>query len=295
MMKKRGLGRGLDALLVDYKKTSNETAYENKDHNQQDLHFIPLHQLKRGKYQPRKEIPIDSLEELSESIKAQGIIQPVVVRLLDNQSYEVIAGERRWRAAELAGLTEIPALVRDIADEAAIAMALIENIQREDLNPLEEAVALQRLIDEFEMTHQETAKAIGRSRTAVTNLLRLLNLSDKVKLLLERGELEMGHARALLTLNEEDQHEAAQIIITNALSAREAEDLVRKLSSPSAPRKHSEQSNPTLIALQQDLERTLNTKIKIKQTMQGKGNIVIQYKNTDELKEIVYRIVKGKD
>ena len=295
MMKKRGLGRGLDALLVDYKKTSNETAYENKDHNQQNLHFIPLHQLNRGKYQPRKEIPVDSLEELSDSIKAQGIIQPIVVRLLENQSYEVITGERRWRAAKLAGLTEIPALVRDIADEAAIAMALIENIQREDLNPLEEAVALQRLIDEFEMTHQETAKAIGRSRAAVTNLLRLLNLSNKVKLLLERGELEMGHARALLALNEEDQHEAAQIIITHALSAREAEDLVRKLSSPSTPRRHSEQSNPSLTALQQDLERTLNTKIKIKQTMQGKGNIVIQYKNTDELKEIVHRIATGKD
>ncbi len=230
MAKKRGLGRGLDALLSGG-LAATEDAAEPLD---SDLRDIPVDLLQRGRYQPRVDMREETLADLAESIKAQGVVQPIVVRPIGEGRYEIIAGERRWRASQLAGKQEIPAVVRDVPDEAAVAMALIENIQRENLNPLEEANALQRLIEEFEMTHQEAGVAVGRSRAAVSNLLRLLELSPTVKPLLETGELEMGHARTLLALPAEQQAVAAKEIVAKGMSVRGAEAYVKSLQQPAA-------------------------------------------------------------
>jgi len=224
-VKKRGLGRGLDALL------GGSMANVVDGPKGADLREVPVDLLQPGKYQPRTDMHPESLEELANSIKAQGVVQPIVIRPIGGDRYEIIAGERRWRAAQIAGLHEIPAVVRDVPDEAAIAMALIENIQREDLNPIEEAIALQRLIDEFEMTHQQAAGAVGRSRAAVSNLLRLLTLNDDVRKMLEHGDLEMGHARALLALEGQVQSETARNVATKGYSVRETEQLVRRLNA----------------------------------------------------------------
>lgn len=223
-VKKRGLGRGLDVLLTDV---------QHEDDNLDDsLQYFPLDMIQPGKYQPRVDMSQESLDELADSIKAQGLVQPIVVRPINGGRYEIIAGERRWRASKLAGLDTVPALVRDVSDRSAIAMALIENIQRENLNPMEEANALHRLREEFSMTHQEAAEAVGRSRAAVSNLLRLRNLNDDVKRLVENCDLEMGHARALLALEAELQSETANIIVEKGMSVRETEQLIRRLLKP---------------------------------------------------------------
>lgn len=284
MTKKRGLGRGLDALL---------SAGLN-DHNQarsDDLKDLPVDLLQRGRYQPRVDMREESLADLAESIRAQGVVQPIVVRPIGDNRYEIIAGERRWRAAQIAGLGEIPAIIRDVPDEAAVAMALIENIQREDLNPLEEANAIKRLIVEFEMTHQEAGDAVGRSRTAVSNLLRLLDLSVSVKPFLESGDLEMGHARALLALNPEQQYEAAQIIVKRGLSVREAEALSRSIQSgKSAKSAKNKKVDPDVQRLENDLTDKLAARVHIQYNAAGKGKLQVSFNSLDELEGILSHI-----
>ena len=273
-----------------------------------EMAHLPLEQLQRGKYQPRVDMRQEALEELAISIRNQGLIQPIVVRPLAAAGaetgsvvrYEIIAGERRWRAAQIAGLKTIPALIRRVPDEAAIAMALIENIQREDLNPLEEARALERLVAEFGVTHQQAAEAVGRSRAAVTNLLRLLDLAPEVALMVEKRQLEMGHARALLALaNRREQAQAAQTVVRDGLSVRATEALVRRLSAPpgSSPdpvRKDgnaaSQQGDPNVLALQQDLSERLGAKVLIQQESGGKGRLVISYHSLEELDGILGHI-----
>ena len=240
--KKRGLGRGLDALLSSSKPapsvskeqdTSNVTeAMQKAAANNSELQKLPIEFLHSGKYQPRKDMSEEALEELASSIRSQGIIQPIVVRPVAHNSFEIIAGERRWRAAQIAKLDTVPCIIKDVPDEAAVAIALIENIQREDLNAMEEAVALNRLLIEFELTHQQVADAVGKSRTTVTNLLRLNNLNSDVKILLEHGDIEMGHARCLLALEGEAQSDAARLAVAKALTVRETEKLVRSILEP---------------------------------------------------------------
>jgi ParB family chromosome partitioning protein len=277
MVKKRGLGKSLDALL----------AYASDAHKQPEetLCQLPVDVMQRGKYQPRREMDAQALEDLANSIRNQGIIQPLIVRPIGDK-YEIIAGERRWRAAQLAGLTEVPAIIRNIPDEAAIAVALIENIQREDLNPIDEASALQRLIEEFSMTHQQVAEAVGKSRTSVTNLLRLLALPEEVKSMLERGFIEMGHARTLITLPESSLIKTAEIIASRGLSVREAEEMVRRLHSPQAP-KEKTPVNPNILGLQEHLSRQLSLPVAISHNHKGKGKLVIQYRNLTELNELM--------
>ncbi len=282
MAKKPRLGRGLDALLG--------IAYDQAG-EKEGLRHIPLDLLQRGRYQPRTHMDKGALEELASSIKAQGVVQPIVVRSLPAGNYEIIAGERRWRAAQLAGLEAIPAVVRSIPDQAAIAIALIENIQREDLNPVEEALALQRLIDEFGMTHQKVAEAVGRSRAAVTNLLRLLTLSEDVRRMLDEGRMDMGHARALLALEGPVQSQAARQVIQKNLSVRETENLVRRLSEKPNPGKAARKAvDPDVRALQQKLSDKLGAKVKILHGHRGKGRLVIDYNDLDELDGILARI-----
>jgi ParB family chromosome partitioning protein len=281
MTKKPRLGRGLDALLgVDYAPPSE------KD----ELKQLPLDVLERGKYQPRTHMDKGALEELAASIKAQGVVQPIVVRRLPTGSYEIIAGERRWRAAQIAGLDTIPAVVRHVPDEAAIAIALIENIQREDLNPVEEAGALQRLIDEFGMTHQRVAEAVGRSRAAVTNLLRLLSLSEEVRKMLESGRMDMGHARALLALEGPTQTKAAHEVVDRRLSVRETEELVRRLLERPTTRKRKRAADPDIRELQQRLGEKLGAKVRILHGRGGKGQFTVFYHSLDELDGILHRI-----
>ncbi|MEO6696539.1 MAG: ParB/RepB/Spo0J family partition protein [Gammaproteobacteria bacterium] len=286
ILKKRGLGRGLEALL------SGVRTNEEKGAAQGALRNLPLDVIQRGKYQPRTNMHAESLEDLANSIRAQGVVQPIVVRALSTPgSYEIIAGERRWRAAQLAGLTEIPAVIRNVPDQAAIAMALIENIQREDLNPLEEANALQRLINEFELTHQRVAEEVGRSRAAVSNLLRLLTLNDDVKRLLEEGKLEMGHARALLGLEGGPQSEAAHSVVAKGLSVRETEHLVQQLQHQPKPGKASAKTaDPNIRKLEQDLSEKLGASVVFQQGNKGKGKLVISYNNLDELEGILAHI-----
>jgi ParB family transcriptional regulator, chromosome partitioning protein len=258
---------------------------------------LPLDLLQRGRYQPRLDMRMETLQELADSIKAQGVVQPIVVRSLGNgdgasQRYEIIAGERRWRAAQMAGLAEIPAVVRDIPDEAAIAVALIENIQRENLNPLEEARALSRLISEFNLTHQQAADAVGRSRAGVSNLLRLLELAPEVGELLEKRTLEMGHARALLALTQRrQQSEVAQLVAKKGLSVRETEALVRRLQAPAnlAPLT-SGARDPNVERLEQDLAEKLGARVAIQQGAGGKGKLVVSYNSLDELDGILAHI-----
>lgn len=288
-VKKRGLGRGLEALLANNR--SGDSVAETPGQPDGELRLLPLDVIQRGRYQPRMNMRLDSLEDLASSIRTQGVVQPIVVRPLATGSYEIIAGERRWRAAQLAGLHEIPAVVRIVADQAAIAMALIENIQREDLNPLEEAVALQRLISEFAMTHQQVADEVGRSRAAVSNLLRLLALNDDVKRLLETGRLEMGHARALLALENEAQSRAAHNVVDKSLSVRETEQLVqRMLSFTGATRSGPERTDPNIRKLEQDLSEKIGANVSFQHAANGKGRLLIRYNSLDELDGILGHI-----
>jgi ParB family chromosome partitioning protein len=295
MSPKKRLGRGLDALL-----TKPMVAVSRPDSAQADkdgLKNLPLEHLQRGQYQPRVDMRQDSLEELAESIKAQGVIQPIVARPISTknatQRYEIVAGERRWRAAQMAGLTEIPAVVRDIPDESAIAMALIENIQRENLNPLEEARALDRLIREFDLTHAEAAKAVGRSRASVSNLLRLQDLSDKVKPLLEDRKLEMGHARALLGIsNASQQFDAARRVIKKGMSVRDTEALVKRVLDGGAARavKKTPAQNADIRRLEIEVSEKLGAKVSVDHTANGAGKLVISYNSLDELDGILKHI-----
>lgn len=281
--KKRGLGRGLDALLADVQQS--ETV-ENET-----LQHFPLDKIQPGKYQPRMDMSQDSLEELADSIKAQGLVQPIVVRPVDGNRYEIIAGERRWRACRMAGLETVPVIIKDVSDRSAIAMALIENIQRENLNPMEEANALFRLREEFEMTHQQAADAVGKSRAAVTNLLRLRNLNEEVKRLLENCDLEMGHARALLALEGEQQSQTALQVVEKGLSVRETEQLVRRALKPEKKtNKQADSAQAEISSLQALLNDKLGKAAIVKHLNSGKGRVVIQYSNVTELKKLLARI-----
>jgi ParB family chromosome partitioning protein len=285
MVKKRGLGRSLDALLVGSMPIADESSTQGADRFEK-LCAISLDLIQRGKYQPRQDIDPEALEDLTSSIRAQGVIQPIIVRHLLGGRYEIVAGERRFRAAQLAGLKEIPAIVRDIPDEAASAIALIENIQRENLNAMEEAEALQRLIDDFSMTHSEVADAIGKSRTSVSNLLRLLALTEEVKRMVSHGDIEMGHARALLTLTPDLQIIAAQTIVDKGLSVRATEDLVRQLQLPKLP-SLPKAVDPDVRRLEEDLTDRLKLKVAIQHSAKGKGKLVIKYKNLTELDSLL--------
>ena len=297
--KKRGLGRGLDALLSSSKPAptpvNQDTAEvspvieQSVDGPKSDLQKLAIEFLHSGKYQPRKDMSEEALEELASSIRSQGIIQPIVVRPIAENSYEIIAGERRWRAAQIAKLDVVPCIIKDVPDEAAVAIALIENIQREDLNAMEEAIALSRLLNEFELTHQQVAEAVGKSRTTVTNLLRLNNLNDDVKILLEHGDIEMGHARCLLALEGESQSDAARLAVAKALTGRETEKLVRSILEP-APKKEPLEKDPDVKQLEQQLADNLGAKVEINYNKKGKGKLVISYTNLDELDGILHRI-----
>lgn len=299
MAKKRGLGGGgLDALLAGAAKAKTTQVDESSSQDQiaevkEELKQIPIDLLQPGQYQPRKDMHPEALEELAASIKVQGIMQPIVVRPLSTVSadkkYEIIAGERRWRAAQLAELHEVPAIVRDVPDEAAIAMALIENIQRENLNPMEEAVALHRLQEEFELTQQQVADAVGKSRVTVTNLLRLMNLNEDVKTLLEHGDIEMGHARALLGLQDLDQSEASKQVVAKGLTVRQTEALVRSWNERNdTPTKAPK--NPDIQRLEGSLGDRLGAKVELKHSAKGKGKLVINYSSLDELDGILSHI-----
>ena len=299
--KKPTLGRGLADLLGQARPTppaAPETSAPAPVGER--LMRLPLDLLQRGRYQPRADMRSDTLEDLAQSIRQQGVIQPIVVRPVagggTEQRYEIIAGERRWRAAQLAGLSELPAIVREIPDEAAVAMALIENIQREDLNPLEEARAFERLIGEFGLTHQQVAEAVGRSRAAVTNLLRLIDLAPEVARLVENRELDMGHARALLGLeNHRKQTELALLVVKKGLSVRETEALVRRLGQPAGTASHGENGktagrDPDVERLESELADKLGAQVQIQHARNGRGKLVVAYNSLDELDGILSHI-----
>ena len=298
MTPKKRLGRGLDALLSKPGTPAQETSAETAT-DRDGLREIPIDLLQRGQYQPRVDMRQDTLENLADSIRAQGVVQPIVVRPISargqggEQRYEIVAGERRWRAAQIAGLSNIPAVVREIPDESAIAMALIENIQRENLNPLEEARALDRLITEFDLTHAEAAEAVGRSRAAVSNLLRLQELGDKVKPLLEDRQLEMGHARALLAItNPTQQYDAARQVVKKGLSVRETERLVKRMveGGSKKPAKPPATKNADIRRLEIEVSEKLGAKVSVDHTAKGTGKIVISYNSLDELDGILKHI-----
>ncbi|MDO9150631.1 MAG: ParB/RepB/Spo0J family partition protein [Methylotenera sp.] len=287
MVKLKGLGRGLDALLAGDMGSVGEA---------DSLMMLKVEQLRPGKYQPRSYMDEAALKTLADSIKAQGIMQPILVRQLADEQYEIIAGERRWRASQLAGLAEVPVLVREIADESALAMALIENIQRENLNPLEEAQGIKRLIDEFSMTHEKAAEAVGRSRVAVSNLLRLLTLTDAVQEMLMYGKLDMGHARALVGLEGAQQVMLAEQIVYNKLSVREAESLVKKFGEqvvkPAAKSMQAPQHDQDVVRLQETLSNKLGASVSIKANTNGAGVLKINYASLDQLDDIIGRITR---
>ncbi|MBA3022340.1 MAG: ParB/RepB/Spo0J family partition protein [Gammaproteobacteria bacterium] len=279
----KGLGRGLDALLGGGATKTNESLRE-----------LNVNQLKPGKYQPRSHMDEESLKELAASIKSQGVMQPILVREMPNGSYEIIAGERRWRASQLAGLTQVPVLVRVVPDNAALAMALIENIQREDLNPLEEAVGIQRLIDEFQMTHQEAADAVGRSRSAASNLLRLLKLPVEVQGMLMENKLDMGHARALLSLEPAQQIMLANKVVLEGLSVREAEMLVQKQGAAASKEGLKPKlANRDTERLQEELTEKIGARVEIKSGKKGNGKLVIEYASNDHLDELISRLTRA--
>ncbi|MGN5593945.1 ParB/RepB/Spo0J family partition protein [Stutzerimonas nitrititolerans] len=286
--KKRGLGRGLDALLGGANVSVMQEQAVQAD--ARELQHLPLDLIQRGKYQPRRDIDPVTLEELAQSIKAQGVMQPIVVRPVGGGRYEIIAGERRWRASQQAGLEKIPAMVRDIPDEAAIAMALIENIQREDLNPIEEAMALQRLQQEFQLTQQQVADAVGKSRVTVSNLLRLIALPDEIKTLLSHGDLEMGHARALLGLPLEQQVEGARHVVARGLTVRQTEALVRQWLNDKQVVKTEPKGDPDIQRLEQRLAERLGSPVQIRHGQKGKGQLVIRYNSLDELQGVLAHI-----
>ena len=295
MTKKKRLGRGLDALLS--KPVAESAAVTG--HEQDSLQNIPVERLQRGRYQPRVDMRQDTLEDLANSIRSQGVVQPIVARVLPGKPgaarrYEIVAGERRWRAAQMAGLPDIPAVIREVPDDAAIALALIENIQRENLNPLEEARALDRLIREFKITHQEASDAVGRSRAAVSNLLRLMELADKVKPMLESRQLDMGHARALLSISSKTQQfDAARQVVKRGLSVRETEKLVRRMladkkggkTKPAAPA-----ANADIRRLETDISEKLGARVRIDHGSKGSGKLVVSYNSLDELDGILKHI-----
>jgi ParB family chromosome partitioning protein len=288
--KKRGLGRGLDALLGS---AQSSTPAEESSTQEATPHTLPVDLIQRGRYQPRRDFNPDSLQELADSIAAQGVIQPIVVRPIEDGHYEIIAGERRWRASQQAGLDKVPVVVRDVTEQGAMAMGLIENIQRDDLNPLEEATALHRLLNEFELTHQQVAQAIGKSRTTVTNMLRLLELTDGVKQMMEKHLIEMGHARALLGLKGEAQTAAGRRVANQGLSVRETEKLVRRLQSEESdnePSKKVKKEDPDVKRLEDDLTQKLGARVNIQQGSKGKGKLVIAYNSLDELDGILGHI-----
>ncbi len=276
----KGLGRGLDALLA---------ANQDDEVEKGELQMLPTHALQPGKYQPRTRMDPGSLEELAASIKAQGIMQPIMVRPVDADTYEIIAGERRWRASQIAGLAEVPCLVREIPDEAALAMSLIENIQREDLNPLEEAGGIQRLIDEFAMTHQQAADAVGRSRPAASNLLRLLNLARPVQELLMAGDIDMGHARALLPLDGASQIQLANQVAARQLSVRDTERLVQQVLNPRL-KKAAPQPDRDLLRLEEEIADAIGATVKIKANKKGAGEVSIRFGSLDQLDGVLGRL-----
>lgn len=285
---KRGLakGRGLDALLGSIQK--EKLKIEEQAHDQGQLKVIDVNLLQRGIYQPRRTIREEELVDLSASIKKHGVMQPIVIRPVEDEQhpYEIIAGERRWRAAKAAGLTEIPAIVRNLNDQVAIALALIENIQRQDLNPIDQALALQRFHDEFGLSHQEIADTVGKARTTISNLLRLLTLQDFVKDLMQEGVLDMGHARAILTLKAKDQEKIAQIVIDKSLSVRQTEQLVREFNNPKEAQ-HNKSISADIEQLTQKLSDRFNADVKIDHNKHGKGKLVIHYHSLDELDGIL--------
>lgn len=286
-MKKPRLGRNLDMLLSGQ---PFEDLVQTSTLEKEELRYLPIGQLQAGRYQPRREFAQAALEELSHSIRKQGIINPIIIRAIEKNRYEIIAGERRWRAAQLAQLAEVPVLIKTISDETALALSLIENIQRQDLNPLEEADGIQRLISEFSMTHQQIAETLGRSRTSITNLLRLLSLAPEVKLLLQQGQLEMGHARALLSLEHALQIKAAEKVVKNKLSVRETEQLVQNGSSLLQNNPVPIKINADVTLLERKLSDKLGAKVLFKQGLRGKGQLIIHYNSLEELDGILAHI-----
>ena len=292
-MKKRGLGRGLDALLAPQSTPTNEAESGSNSEQIKGLTYLPVEWLSKGKFQPRRDMNPAQLEDLASSIRTQGIMQPIVVRPNGHNQYEIIAGERRWRAAKLADLTQVPVIVRHVEDADAVVLALIENIQREDLNPVEEALALQRLVEDFQLTQQEVADTVGKSRSTVANLLRLLGLTPEVRRLLEHGDIEMGHARALLPLENEKQIQAASQVVTKSLSVRETERLVKNFQTV----EKSEDSKPSLPDLSAEAERIsqkINAAVKIQPSAKGKGKLVIEYRNPEHLELLISELLAGK-
>lgn len=286
--KKTGLGRGLDALLGGSLKAAAAPA----DLSREGLSTLAITQMQPGKYQPRRDMKVEKLAELADSIRAQGVIQPIVVRAISDGRFEIIAGERRWRAAQIAELREVPVVIREVDDRAVIAMALIENIQREDLNPLEEATSLQRLIDEFDLTHQQAAEAVGRSRAAVSNLLRLLELPEAIRKLLEAGQLEMGHARALLTLPAELALALAKAAAEEQLSVREVErraQLAGKIKNPSKPGT-TNRSDADIESLEREIADLLGAKVQLSHGKKGSGKIIIHYHGLDTLDGLLEKL-----
>lgn len=294
--KKRGLGRGLDALLGGNPARAEATealkpgSEESSGTHNPSRNELALDLIQRGKYQPRGDMDPESLQELADSIVAQGVMQPIVVRPISGQRYEIIAGERRWRAAQMAGLDVIPAVIRDVSDQAAIAMSLIENIQREDLNPIEEAASLQRLQKEFDLTQQEVATAVGKSRSTVANLLRLMTLQADVRRLVEHGDLEMGHARALLGLEGAEQSMAARSVVGKGLTVRQTEALVRNLLGKKTNPALQKQIDPNIRQLQDDLSQRLGASVLIRHGAKGRGKVVVSYNSLDELDGILGHI-----
>lgn len=290
MVKKRGLGKSLDALLA-YTKDSHSPEFLSHQSTNQQCNTLPVDLIQQGKYQPRREMDKDALNDLADSIKSQGILQPLIVRPLSDEidRYEIVAGERRFRAAIIAGLADVPVIIRNIPDEAAIAIALIENIQREDLNPIEEAIALERLMTEFRMTHLQVAETVGKSRTNITNLLRLLKLTDSIKTLLEQGHIEMGHARALITLPEEMQLQAAKAIMEKSLSVRDTEEWLRRMQSKhhTVGSRTAAEYDPELQHVEEKLSKQLKLKVMIRALASGKGKMVIHYKSLAELDHLL--------
>ncbi len=283
MAKMRGLGRGLDALL------GGDSPGTTSTNSGGSLTTVNIDAIQPGRYQPRTRMDQEALSDLASSIKSQGLMQPILVRSISTGNYEIIAGERRWRAARMAGLGEVPVVVREVGDNAALAMALIENIQREDLNPIEEAAGIQRLIDEFQMTHEAAAQAVGRSRSAVSNLLRLLSLTPSVRDLLEGGTIDMGHARALLALSPQRQAEAARVVVGKGLSVRETEHLVANLikDTPASPKRRADRD---VARLEEELSERVGTRIEIKPGTRGTGKIVVRYASHDHFDDLVARL-----
>ena len=288
MAKKRGLGRGIDALLGAATAAADGSAAPDPE-GHGGFRVLPVDLIRRGKYQPRRVVEEDALEELAQSVRARGIVQPIVVRPAGGGRFEIVAGERRWRAAQMAGLDELPAVVRECSDREAAAVALIENIQREDLNPIEEARGYRTLADEFDLTHRELADAVGRSRPAVSNALRLLDLNDDVRALVERGELDMGHARALLALSGAAQSEAAAEVVRRGLSARAAERLVRSKAKDKERPKPATR-DPDVVRIETELGDRLGAKVRIAHKAKGAGSITIHYASLDALDGILERI-----